>query len=396
MHRNMKATRWLIALASMALLGTACGSTSGSARSANLELPTASPFATIHWNQPTTTVASGARQVNQCLPVAPAPTLAPAAQSSRNLVIALLVGGGSRFVVRDITDITHPSTVSTFDAASPPKFVGASDVSWLDNDGNVVRLTYAGSRKITVARCAVLFDWSPDGTALAYLSQTESGFELHLLRTGTDRSLGAIPDTGGGGCESIEGCAIANTVDFRLSYSQDGAFISLVLNGFGKSVFRIWSADGTPLKSSDSLGATMSVWSGSALYFRDAGGVEVWHGGSVATFLPGAVWLRPNASPAGGQIIYVSRDADGWAHTFVVDTATRVARELKARRSDPVFLTSRYIWYAGERDCVPADVCGPHPPFHPASGKTYIYDLQDGTETQSVITQVADAWPQTA
>jgi hypothetical protein len=396
MDSNMKATHWLIVLGSVALIGTACGSTHGSARSTTDVSPLSLPFTTIPFTQPGTTVATAARQLNQCQPVLPAPTLNPASASSRNLVIALLVGGGPRFVVRDITDINHPSTVSTFDAASPPKFVGASDVSYVDSDGNVVRLTYASSRKLTVARCASLFDWSPDGTALAYLSQTDSGSELRLLRGGTDRSLGPIPGTGAGGCESIGGCAIANSLDFRLSYSPDGDFISLVLSGFGKTVFRIWTSDGTLVKGSDAQGATMSVWSDSGLYFRDEGGVHVWRGGSISQFLPGVWWIRPNASPAGGQILYVSRDADGWAHTLAVDTTTRLVRELKAQRGNPVFLTNRYIWYAGERDCVPADGCGPHPPWHPASGKTYIYDLQDGTETASVITAVADIWPHAA
>jgi len=395
MHRNMKTTQWLVVLGSVALLCSACGSTNSSARSATAERPSASPFVTIPYTQPGTTVASGARQGNQCQPVVPAPTLAPAVSSSRNLVIAELAGS-SKFVVRDVTDINHPSTVSTFDAASPPRFVGASDVSYVDSDGNVVRLTYASSRKLTVARCASLFDWSPDGTALAYLNQTDSGSELRLLRGGVDRSLGPIPESGAGGCESIAGCAIANSIDYRLFYSPNGAFISLVTSGFGKSVFRIWSSDGKPLESGDSQDITMSAWSGSSLYFRDAGGVEVWRAGNTSIFLPGAVWIRPNASPAGGKIVYVSRDADGWAHTFVVDTTTGVVRELKARRSNPVFLTSRYIWYAGERDCVPAEECGPHPPFHPLSGTSYIYDLQDGTETQSVITTVADVWPHAA
>jgi len=310
-------------------------------------------------------------------------------------VIAVLAGS-SRFVVRDITDISHPSTVTTFDVPSVPTFVGASDVSYRDSESNIVRLTYANSRTLTVARCASLFDWSPDGTALAYLSQTDLGSEMRLLHGGVDRSLGPIPDTGSGGCESIAGCGIANSIDYRLSYSTDGTSIALVANGFGKSVFRIWSSDGRLLKSSDSQGATMSVWSSGSLYFRDAGGVQVWRAGSASTFLQGVVWIRPNASPAGGQIVYVSRDADGWAHTFVVDTATGVARELKARRSNPMFLTSRYVWYAGERDCLPADGCGANPPFHPASGKTYIYDLQEGTETESVITQVAGVWPRAA
>ena len=122
----------------------------------------------------------------------------------------------------------------------------------------------------------------------------------------------------------------------------------------------------------------------------------MWRAGNTSIFLPGVVWIRPHASPAGGQVVYLSRDADGWGHISVVDTTTRVARELKAQRSEPAFLTSRYIWYQGERDCVPADVCGTHPPFHPASGKTYVYDLQDGTETESVITEVLDVWPHAA
>src|SRR5947207_746536 len=280
MHRNMRATRWLIVLGSVALLGTACGSTTGSARSTTSATPSVWHFPPNPVTQPATTVATAARQLNQCQPVAPAPTLAPAISSSRNLVIAVLAGG-SKFVVRDVTDINHTSTVSTLDSASRPKFVGASDVSYVDSDGNLVRLTYSSSRKLIVARCVSLFDWSPDGTALAYLSQTDSGAELHQLRGGVDRSLASIPGTGVGGCESIAGCAIANSVDFRLSYSPNGEFISIVFNGFGKSVFRIWVSDETPLNNSDSQGATMSVWSGTGLYFRGEGGAQVWHGGSA-------------------------------------------------------------------------------------------------------------------
>lgn len=306
------------------------------------------------------------------------------------------LAGGSSYVVRDVTDMSHPITMSTFDAPSAPKFVGASDVSYIDNEGNIVRLTYASSAKVTVARCATLFDWSPDGTALGYVTQTLSGLEMHVLRGAVDRSLGPIPGTGIGGCESIAGCAIANSLDFRLAYSPDGTSISLVLSGFGKAVFRIWSSDGRLLKSSDSYGPTMSAWSGTGLYFRDEAGVQVWRGGSVSTFLPGVVWIRPNASPTGSELLYMARDADGWGHTFIVDTNTQIVRELMARRTNPVFLTNRFIWYAGERDCIPADGCGAQPPWHPASGKTYIYDLQDGIETESVITAVADAWPHAA
>src|SRR2546429_588381 len=99
------------------------------------------------------------------------------------------------------------------------------------------------------------------------------------------------------------------------------------------------------------------------------------------------------ASPGGGQIVYAVRDSSGWAHTYVVDTTTRTVREIKATRAEPIFLTSRYIWYRGESACTEADFCGPQPPFHPSSGKTYVYDLQEGTETESVITSVIDVFP---
>jgi hypothetical protein len=113
----------------------------------------------------------------------------------------------------------------------------------------------------------------------------------------------------------------------------------------------------------------------------------------VSSFLPGVAWIKPQGSPAGGQIVYAVRDSAGWAHTQVVDTITGKTREIKIARAQPVYLTSRYIWYQGERECAPSDGCGPNPPFHPLSGKTYIYDLQAGTETESIITSVADVWP---
>ena len=138
----------------------------------------------------------------------------------------------------------------------------------------------------------------------------------------------------------------------------------------------------------------MSVWSGRSLYFRDAGGVQAWTNGVTSAFLPGVQWVRPKSSPAGGAIVYETRDASGVAHVHLVDTNTRKVRELKAGRSEPAFLTSRYVWYQGERLCLPSDQCviGPTAP----TGKYYIYDLQTGTEYSSMITSVVDVWPHAA
>ena len=306
------------------------------------------------------------------------------------------VQGSTGIVVRDLSDISTAKTVANLGMTPRPVFVSATEFSYAD-DGGLVRAPLSGSPKTVVSSQVVgLFAWSPDGSSVVYTTESTSGMDVHQLTAGVDRVLGSAPSGGVGGCETIAGCAIANSLDFRLAYSPDGTYVSLVVSGFAPSTFRLWSSDGKLLRSNDSQGTTMSVWSGTGLYFRNEGGVHVWRGGSVSTFLPGVVWIRPHASPAGGQIVYVSRDADGWGHTSVVDTTTRVTRELKAQRSEPAFLTSRYIWYQGERDCVPADVCGTHPPFHPASGKTYVYDLQDGTETESVITEVLDVWPHAA
>jgi len=237
----------------------------------------------------------------------------------------------------------------------------------------------------------ILFAWSPDGSTAAYITNADTKSELHLVTGGQDRVVSTMPAIVGG-CETM-GCA--NTSDFRVSYSQDGHFISL-MQSFGGPNFRLWSSDGKLLKSNDpGTSYSMSTWSGNSLYFVDAQGVAVWREGAVSAFLPGVRWTRPKGSLAGGQIVYAARDGSGLAHTYVVDTTTRKVRELKQGRSEPVFLTSRYIWYQGERSCVAADNCDPSFPVV-ANGKTYVYDLQDSTETESLITGVYDVWPHPA
>jgi hypothetical protein len=79
----------------------------------------------------------------------------------------------------------------------------------------------------------------------------------------------------------------------------------------------------------------------------------------------------------------------------MVDTTTATVRDLGSGRAEPAFLTSRFVWYQGERLCVASESCDPGSPVK-AIGKTYIYDLQDSTETQSIITSVIDVWPHPA
>ena len=365
------------ALAVTAVLAAACGSVAAPA-TGSASSPSASAATVAGTPSPNSTPAS-----NQCPP-----------PSNRCLAVVSL-RGTNPYVVRDITSIVHPITVSTFGTIPPPQFVSGTELSYADETG-LFRMPLEGSPKTRVDKSTqgvAAIAWSPSGSTVAYLATTSAGLALHLQSASQDRVVaGSIPALPVVGCES-QFCG--DTWDFGLSYSPDGASISLVESIANVNSFRLWSSDGKLLISSDSEARSMSAWSGHSFYFPGPKGVDMWREGITTSFLPAVSWIRPNASPAGGQIVYQTNDAQGWAHTLVVDTATRKVRELKKARSGPVFLTSRYIWYKGQRSCVASDYCPPGWTVV-ASGKTYIYDLVDGTETESIITAVYDVWPHAA
>jgi Tol biopolymer transport system component len=304
--------------------------------------------------------------------------------------------GSNDFVVRDITDINHPSTVSSLgnQVAYSAQFVSATELSDALGTQGLFRMTLNGSQRTLVAACGTqLFAWSPDGTDAAYLSgsQDPQVEQLHIVSRGRDSVVDSIrtPIVGGFGCENRTSC---ESWSFRLMYSPTGAYISLVQSpGTG---LRIWTSDGKLLKTVDSSPATMPVWSGNSFYWRDEKGVEMWRDGAQSSVLPGVSWLNPHASPAGGAIVYHVRDADHTtAHVFLLDIATGKTREIAQSHSYPSFLTSRYLWFLGERPCAASEQC-----MDPTveSGIAYIYDLQTAAQSQSIITRVYDVWPHPA
>jgi hypothetical protein len=370
----MQATAWIRALSVSAVLASACGSTSAVGHAPS---PSAFPSATAS--------PSGT----------PTPAANPCPPPSNRCLALVTLRGTNGVVVRDITDIAHPKTVSNIGTIYAPVFVSATDLSYAD-DTSLFRMPLAGSPKALVVKPAQgmgMFAWSADGSTVVYTTPSGSRTAtVHQLSSGLDRVFGSVPAVPAVGCETIANCYGADTWDFGLSYSREGTDVSLVTSVANVSAFRLWAEDGKLLKTSDSKSPFMSAWSGSDLYFRDANGVELWREGVVSTILRGVAWIRPHASPGGGQIVYETRDGQRWSHTYVVDTVTGKVRDLGKAHAEPVFLTSRFIWYQGERACVAADNCGTRV-AGVASGKTYIYDLQDGTETESIITGVADVWP---
>ena len=320
---------------------------------------------------------------------------AASSRSARSLALVRLKGTND-FVVRDISDINHPFTVSRVggpvDYAA--QFVNATELSDRDDTLGLVRMPLSGLPRTVVAPCGgTLFAWSPDGTAMAYVAGgiDSKVSQLHMVSGGRDSVVDTMPSPFQGpvGCESR---SCADNWFFRVLYSPNGAYFALV--EFPGPGIRIYTPRGALVASVDALSPTMAVFSGSALYWRDDAGVEVWRDGSKSLVLPGVSWIRPHASPAGGQIVYETRDP-GYttAHTFLFDTASGASRELAVSRSEPAFLTARYVWYLGERPCTPTGSC--MTPTTPTD-VTYIYDLQTSTESQSIISQVLDVWPHPA
>jgi len=298
-------------------------------------------------------------------------------------------------VVRDITNILDPQTVATFDG-SAPQFINQTDVSFVRGPA-LMRMSVCGPPAVAVIAKPAhglyedSYSWSPDGASVAYMTSTGTAGELHVLSGGRDQTVATVP-----GLVASQGCAAqscADQSDIRLLYSPDGADISFVQNLGGPSL-RIWSADGKVLTSNDYESAEMSAWSGGGLYFRDDRGVELWRSGSLSLLLPGVAWIRPRSSPAGGEVVFATRDSAGVAHVQLLDTATAHVREIAKSRSEPAFLNSHLIWYREERPRTASDpaTSGLAVP----TGKTYIFDLQDNTETESLLAGVFDVWPRAA
>ena len=350
---------------------------------------------------PKPSTATSARE--SCPSDQPTPQFAPASPSSRDLAVVDIRGS---VVLRDITDINHPFSVSTLPFHE--WFATPSDLTYIDGV-HLYRTPLTGAPGSPVTRmcwgASPGVAWTRDGTTAAYmtLSLDSSQSELHVVSGGHDRLVAtARPYAWGVGCEGIP-AQHCEDLDDRTLFSPDGAYISFVEN-LGRPVLRLWTSDGKLVMAIDGSvngyrsGPTMSVWSGSSLYWRDSRGVEVWReGGGESLLLPGVAWIGPKASPASGRIVFEQWDTASVPSVYLLDTATGAVKLVTRFRSLPSFLTSRYIWYQGERACAandpfPCDVGG----ATIATGKTYIYDLQTGAETESIITNVWDVWPHPA
>src|SRR5260370_3663046 len=311
-------------IAALCLIVTACGSahlpaaevspSPQSAEASSSPEPTPEPVAAP-------TVASAPRLSTTC----PAPQLPRSFPSSptsnRNLVIAKL-HGSDQTVIRDVTDMDHPSTVASVNATNwvgagvlgQPSFVSSSTISYTSSDlADVVRMPLSGSGTSLLALgCPTeeiwTFTWSPVGQSLTYVlsdRDPNSVFPWHLVSGGVDREIGTAPR------ECICG-EIPEDHRVTLGFSHAGPLVSLVESVQMGTDLQVRRLDGT-LVGAEIRGdryasqVTMGVWSGLDLFFRDKQRVGGWTHGPITPFLPGVAWLRPWTAPAAGQSLNAVR-----------------------------------------------------------------------------------------
>ncbi|HSS95210.1 MAG TPA: hypothetical protein VLR46_14650 [Candidatus Dormibacteraeota bacterium] len=318
-------------------------------------------------------------------------------------MLARLAGSNS-LVVRNITDINHPFTVTTVDyGGGLATFVGSDVLSAPGAHGLDVMPLSGDPKSTVVISCLGVWNyaWSPDAKFVTYV--VETGFpgtlpwtlEWHLAGGGSDRLIGhAAPSCHCDGEHNLH-------FSFDVAFSPDGRYVSLVEDIPGGGDFQVRRVSDGSLVSEIGSSAytpappeftTLGVWDGRGLYFRDSKGIEAWRDGAVSSVLAGLGWTEAAASPAGGQIVFGQEDSRGLHHPSLLDTKTGAVKSLTTQAGVGYrYLAARYLWYAGERSCRPEDNCVFNSKL--PTGKTYILDLVTGVESESRIAQVLDVWP---
>jgi len=393
-------TRTLLSVVAVAAALTACG---GSSTTVSLHSPAVSSSAGSSPGAGGGSPAPFPTPSQAGSGVSPATAHCTAPPSAGEQLALVSLRGVPGVVVRDITDLGHPTTRCTITGGSQFQFVSATKVSYIalasGNQGapGALYVFDAATGSTALVRswaytgfAGTVYSWSPDGSRLSYLSSDTTGLTLHLLSGAGDRvlaTLGTIPGRG----------VSADSDDAMTGYSADGQYVAMEQTFAGTTRIQVNHVSDSTITYSRNDG-TMAVWAGSGakLYFRTASGVMSWDpSGGVATAVSGLTWIRPHASPDGRRIAFSTLNAQQNHVGQVLDVTSNTVGSLSPNpRVGAAFLNATLVWYAGETPCTTASPCGLGGP--PLSGPTYIFDLGDGVETGSIDTAFYDAWPHVA
>jgi hypothetical protein len=231
----------------------------------------------------------------------------------------------------------------------------------------------------------------PDLSQVMWVSRTNPPM-LHVSSDAGDGVIQQYPPLG-------TACTDADTASRYGAFSRDGkygyalydqgpttqTYLNVVANR--TAVFALtppaagWGPAGGP---------RMAIWSpvSDQLYYEQQGNLWTWTPAAGASQLKSGVrWIDPAISPDGKRIVYAVRGANGLSIVHLMDAA--IGADLGTLSTDararPFFLTNDLVWLKGdERGCT---VNQP---------STFVYDLRDQTETQSILDQVWATWPSTS
>jgi hypothetical protein len=311
--------------------------------------------------------------------------------------------GAATPVLADVSNAKAPRTLCGISGGNfIPQLVTQTTLSWYASQGSptnnatsliAVLNPFMGTATVVAMWSGGSFmdglhAWSPDRGFLAYIASDDNGVALHLLSGGGDRvvaTLGTVPARG----------LDPNQDDAYLAFSPDGAFFALVqtVTSSGDQLQVRRTIDGS-LAFSLAKG-TMATWgsSGSKLYYRlpSSSNVQVWDSqAGVSQAITKTSWIRPRADAGDDSIAFTVRDSAGTPHVWLYGHGGRAGGQLPNIRSSPAWVNTNDLFYVEEAVC--STNCGIGPAWQP-DGKTFTYDVAQGTESTSKISQVYSAWP---
>jgi len=316
---------------------------------------------------------------------------------------ALVVMKGSpALTLADVTDANHPKPLCTLSGAWSPQLVTQRMISWWasENPGQkgpsmLVSLDMFSGTLTVVAHWQGgffldgLHAWSPDESAIAYVTSDSSAVKLHLISGGGDRVVTTFAAIPGRGVNPAEDSAF-------LGFSADGTYFALVqtFTSGGQQLQVRRTKDGT-LAYGQATG-TMATFAstGGRLYFREPNGtsIKVWDPSAGVSQLIAIAqsWLAPVSDTGDDNVAYTVVDTGGLPHVWLYGHGGRSGGQLPNVRAQPAFLSTTSLFVQEEVACS-AD-CGLGQQWK-ATGNTFVFSLSAQNETPSSIASVLGNWP---
>ena len=402
----MNIERFGMAIASILLVATACGSSSTATHHASSPSPTAAASAS-----PSASSAPGhtfpSPTAGTTTTVQPVGVTCSSGSTTGHRLALVKLRSVAGVIVRDISDINHPSTKCTISGGSYFRFYNATHVSYItfaSGDLGAAGAMYMidiTTQTTSLVRAwtnggfaSWVYAWSPDGQELTYISSDPSGASWHMLSGGGDRvllNLGPV----------VPRDVNSDVDDATVGFSADGQYVAVeqtFTQGKGATgaappiqINRVADASVAYSRTDGTMGARAGA--GANFYFSTSAGVQMWApSGSVTTVKAGLSWIRPWPSSDGSRMAFSVLNAQGNHVGEVLDLTSGAVHQLSANpRVGAAFLNASLVWYAGESICTTATPCGLGGP--PLTGQTYIYDLGADVETGSIDTAFYDSWP---